>query len=40
MALKGDVSGAERLARQDLPNDLVRTNVSYYKALADAARLP
>jgi Flp pilus assembly protein TadD len=37
-ALTGDVAGAERLSRQDLPPDMVRANGVYYRALAGAAR--
>lgn len=32
-ALTGDVNGAERLNRQDLPPDAVRANGTYYKSL-------
>lgn len=39
MAIKGDVAAAERLARKDLPGEIVRSNVAYYKLLAEAARL-
>ena len=37
LALQGDAAGAERLARQDLPMDALRTNLAYYKALSAAA---
>lgn len=37
-AINGDVATAERLARKDLPVEVVRSNVAYYKLLADAAR--
>ena len=35
-ALKGDVAAAERLSRQDLPPDQVRSNTAYYRLLAAA----
>lgn len=38
-ALAGDPDAAERLARQDLPADAVRSNGIYYRGLADAVRL-
>ncbi len=33
LALNGDPDGAERLARMDLPREMVRENVNYYRAL-------
>lgn len=33
LALSGDLQGAERLARVDLPKDMVRDNMSYYRRL-------
>jgi len=38
-ALSGDTEAAERLARQDLPPEAVRSNGVYYRSLADAVRL-
>lgn len=34
LALSGDAEGAERLARMDLPPDMLRGNISYYRSLA------
>ncbi len=33
-ALNGDIDEAEKLARQDLPEDMVRKNLEYYRTLA------
>ena len=38
-ALAGDATAAERLARQDLPPEAVRSNGVYYRSLADGVRL-
>lgn len=35
-ALSGDLNGAERLNRQDLPPDLVRNNAAFYRLMAGA----
>jgi Flp pilus assembly protein TadD len=37
-ALSGDPEAAERLSRQDLPPEMVRTNAVYFKQLAGAQR--
>lgn len=34
LALKGDTAGAERLARKDLPPEMVRTNAEIFRELA------
>lgn len=38
-ALTGDVGGAERLNRQDLPPEAVRANGAYYRSLQGAAHI-
>lgn len=38
LALKGDLNGAERMARKDLPPEVVRDNVAYFKMLNDRVR--
>ncbi|HIJ61935.1 MAG TPA: tetratricopeptide repeat protein [Rhodospirillaceae bacterium] len=38
-ALAGDSAAAERLARQDLPPEAVRSNGVYYRSLADGVKL-
>ncbi|HVI51381.1 MAG TPA: tetratricopeptide repeat protein [Candidatus Sulfotelmatobacter sp.] len=38
-ALTGDMAGAERLNRQDLPPDAVRANGAFYKSLGGAAHM-
>ncbi len=35
-ALKGNIEEAEKLARQDLPEKIVRTNVEYYRRLGES----
>lgn len=35
LALSGDAEGAERLARMDLPREMVRENVTYFRSLAN-----
>jgi Flp pilus assembly protein TadD len=39
-ALSGDVEGAERLNRQDLPPDMVRSNGAYYRLLTEGRIAP
>lgn len=34
LALQGDAAGAERLARMDLPREMVRENMAYYRSLS------
>lgn len=38
MALSGDADAAERLARMDLPGEMVRENVSYFRSLGGRVR--
>jgi hypothetical protein len=40
MALKGDASAAERLARKDLPPAVAEANIAYYKSLAKPEAKP
>jgi len=38
LAIKGDAAAAERFARKDLPPEVVRNNLRFFRALADSVK--